>query len=163
MRIQLLALLCAVSVVGCRAPARHTPTPPGPSAEVLFRTLFETGLTQRDSAALSRVIAPVFIFHAGGRTARISPHELWSMSQPILRAFPDIQFRVQDVVAEGGKAASRVRFTGSHQRALGSIAPTGRKVEVTEMFFCRIEGGLFAECWQEWDEHGLRLQLGATP
>ena len=161
MRVLLIALLCASSLAGCRAIARHA-TPANPSAEALFRTLFETALTQRDSAALSRALAPEFIFHARGSTARVSPHELWSLSQPILRAFPDIQFRVHDVVAAGEKAAARVHFTGTQRGRLGSIAPTGRKVEVTEMFFCRIEAGLLAECWQEWDEHGLRLQLGAA-
>lgn len=159
----LLFALCALSLVGCRATARHTTLGTERSAEALFRTFFETALTRRDSAALSRVVAPGFIFHARGRTSRISPHELWSLSQPILRAFPDLEFHVQDVVAEGERAAARVRFTGTHRGGLWSIAPTGRRVEVTEMFFCRIEAGLLAECWQEWDEYGLRLQLGAAP
>jgi len=27
------------------------------------------------------------------------------------------------------------------------------------MFLCRVEDGHLAECWQEWDEYGLRHQL----
>ncbi|MFO7261483.1 MAG: ester cyclase [bacterium] len=68
---------------------------------------------------------------------------------------------VEQVVADGDYAAARIPFVGTHAGEWGGIAPTGRRVSVTEMFFCRIEAGRLAECWQEWDEHGLRQQLTA--
>lgn len=155
-------LLLAFILGGCRATAPVPAAPSAVSAEGLFRRLFVTALTQRDSAVLDRIVAPEFVFHARGRTARVSPSQLWQLSHPILSAFPDIQFYVEEVVTEGERAAARVRFTGTHRGVYGNIAPTGRQVEVTEMFLCRIEHARLAECWQEWDEYGLRLQLGAT-
>ncbi len=146
----------ALLLAAC-APGRPAPVPA--DAEALFRQLFEVAMTQRAPAALERAVAPELTFHAGGQTAALSREALWQVAQPILAAFPDVRFTVEEVVAQGGRAAARVSFTGTHRGAWNGVAPTGRPVRVTEMFFCRIRGGLLAECWQEWDEAGLRAQL----
>lgn len=149
-----------VLLAGCRgaSPAARV-APADGGAEALFRQLFEVALTERQPAALERAVAPVLVLHAGGRTATLSREMLWQAAQPILTAFPDVRFRVDDVVAQKERAAARVSFTATHRGPWQGISPTARAVNVTEMFFCRIRDGLLAECWQEWDEAGLRAQL----
>ncbi len=85
------------------------------------------------------------------------------MSQPILSAFPDSRFRVEDEVWSGAKVAARISFVGTHRGTWNGIAPTGRSVRVSEMFLCRVEDRRLVECWQEWDEYGLRQQLAGPP
>ncbi len=41
------------------------------------------------------------------------------------------------------------------------LSMLSRSVHVSEMFLCRVEDARLAECWQEWDEYGLRQQLMA--
>jgi predicted ester cyclase len=60
------------------------------------------------------------------------------------------------------RVAARVSFTGTQRGPWKGIQPTGRSVRVTEMFMCRLESNRLTECWQEWDEYGLRQQLTAT-
>ena len=58
-----------------------------------------------------------------------------------------------------------VRWTGSgtHNGPLGSMAPTGKRVEVPGICMFRISGGKIAESWNYWDTYGMMAQLGAIP
>ncbi len=75
-------------------------------------------------------------------------------------AFPDFHFRIEDVIVSGNKVVLRIPFSGTHEGPFQGIAPTGRKVDVTETLIVRVENGLIAEMWEDYDEYGMRLQLG---
>jgi steroid delta-isomerase-like uncharacterized protein len=126
-----------------------------------MQLLFERALTLRDSAALGRAVAPTVIFHAHGDSAVLTRDQLWQMAQPILSAFPDVRFHVEDEVQSREKVAARVTFTGTHRGQWKDLPPTGRVVRVSEMFLCRLVDGRLVECWQDWDEAGLYRQLTA--
>ncbi len=128
--------------------------------EQLFRHLFERALSGNDASLLDSAVAPEFIFHAGGQTAKITREQLWQLTGEIRSGFPDIRFKVEDVISERDKVAARISFTGTHKGDWNGIPPTGKRVYVTEMFICRVKANLLAECWQEWDERGLIRQLG---
>jgi predicted ester cyclase len=153
--------MLAVFVAACVPRSTTLRQSETPQAHSAFQLLFEQALTHRDTVALGKAVAPELIFHARGATVRVSRMELWQLSAPILQAFPDIQFRVESVVTAGDSAAARVSFSGTHRGIWNGIAPTQRRVTVTEMFFCRLRARQLAECWQEWDEYGLRQQLAA--
>jgi predicted ester cyclase len=75
-------------------------------------------------------------------------------------AFPDNRFTVEDVVAEGSRGAIRLTLRGTHDGQFQDQPPTGQRIEITEMLFCRTENGRLAEIWQDFDFYGLWLQLG---
>ena len=56
------------------------------------------------------------------------------------RAFPDLRVTVEDLMAEGDKAAARLRVRGTHLGELDGIVPTGRRVDFTGIVISRIEG-----------------------
>lgn len=161
MRPTLLGLALTGALAGCRTTRGSAARPlvPENGGEAAFRVLFERAMTHRDTAALTAALAPAFTFHAGGQTARVPRRDLFTLAGSILRGFPDIEFHVEQVVSEGDVTAARLRFTGTHRGTWHGIAPTGRRVAVTEMLFCRVADRRLAECWQEWDEAGLRKQL----
>ncbi len=146
-------LLTFVLLPACHSGDNFAPSP--------IRVLFEQALTIRDTVALTDAVGPSLIFHARGRTDTVTRAQLWQMSQPILTAFPDIRFQVEEEVREGDRVAARVVFTGTQRGRWNGLEATGRSVRVSEMFICRLRDGLLVECWQEWDEYGLRRQLGA--
>ena len=46
-------------------------------------------------------------------------------------------------------------------RSMGAgLEPTGRKINVTETLILRIDRGKIAEMWEDYDEYGMRMQLG---
>lgn len=78
-------------------------------------------------------------------------------------AFPDVEFSIEDVVAEGDKVAFRTVGTGTHEGELLGIPPTGRAVTFSGIVIFRFEGGQVAERWAQLDTLGLLRQLGAIP
>ncbi len=80
-------------------------------------------------------------------------------------AFPDIKVTVEDLVVGCDCAAVQLRFTGTHQgemaTPLGTIQPTGRRVEFPACTLIRIADGKIREQTTYQDYVGLMEQLGA--
>ncbi len=81
----------------------------------------------------------------------------------MLAAFPDYQTTIEDLIAEGDKAAARITMRGTHRGEFIGIAPTGKRVEFSGMYIVRIENGKIAEHWGEEDSVSLLTQLGVKP
>jgi len=77
-------------------------------------------------------------------------------------AFPDLVFTPARLVCEGDLVAYQGTWTGTQQGAFGSIAPSGRAVEVGEHRLFRVRDGKVVEHWQEQDTVGMLRQLGHT-
>jgi predicted ester cyclase len=75
------------------------------------------------------------------------------------RAFPDIRFTIEDMIADGPRVASRLTFRGTHLGVLDDLAPTGRTVEVRAIGIFHVEGDRLAKHWGLFDENALRRQL----
>ena len=76
-------------------------------------------------------------------------------------AFPDLELRVEQQVAEGGLVATLWRAGGTHQGTFLGLEPTGRRAEWTGCWFQRVAGGRIVEGqdWGCWDRAGLLDQL----
>jgi len=81
----------------------------------------------------------------------------------ILKAFPDFQIAVEDMIAEGDKVVVRSTCSGTHKGEFMGIAPTGKKVTFTQISIYRIVGGKFVEEWSNMDTLGFLQQLGVIP
>jgi steroid delta-isomerase-like uncharacterized protein len=98
----------------------------------------------------------------GGDTIRGSPGATRAIAEHWLAGFPDYRFELLELIAEGDKVAARMPFTGTHTGPVLDLPPTGRPVRVTEIVIFRIADGKIVEAWEEYDELGLRRQLGAV-
>ncbi len=78
-------------------------------------------------------------------------------------AFPDWREAVVQLVAEGDTVAGRFLCSGTHLGEFLGEAPTGRRMEVEEVFFLRTEGGRFVDFWGLEDSLGRMRQLGLLP
>jgi steroid delta-isomerase-like uncharacterized protein len=78
-------------------------------------------------------------------------------------AFPDLQWVIEDIVAEGDRVALRLTLHGTHHDAFRGIAPTGRRITMQEMVFWQVEDGRLRAGWFQADMWGVRAQLGAVP
>ena len=83
--------------------------------------------------------------------------------QGALDAFPDGQWTVEDLIAEGDKVMTRVSWRGTHKGEFIGIPPTGKQVTVSGMYGYRIADGKIAEWWDYSDNLGLMQQLGVIP
>lgn len=78
-------------------------------------------------------------------------------------AFPDWQEEAVQLVAEGDAVAGRFRCSGTHLGEFLGNPPTGKRMEVEEVFFVRAEDGRFVEFWGLEDSLGRMRQLGLLP
>jgi predicted ester cyclase len=78
-------------------------------------------------------------------------------------AFPDWREEIVDLVAEEDKVMGRFKCSGTHRGEMMGIAPTGRNMEVDEVYFLRVENGKFVEFWGLEDNLSRIRQLGLLP
>jgi hypothetical protein len=86
--------------------------------------------------------------------------QVWAI---LLRAFPDIQVTLEDLIAEGDKVVARNSITGTHQGEYMGRPPTGNSVTYDEIFILRFAGGRVAEMWGVVDVLPQMKQLGMIP
>jgi predicted ester cyclase len=80
----------------------------------------------------------------------------------VLKAFPDIHFTIEDMVAERDKVAAFVTMSGTHEGKFGRIPPTGKRVSVQQVHWFRIANGKVAEHWVIRDDLSTMRQLGVV-
>jgi steroid delta-isomerase-like uncharacterized protein len=81
----------------------------------------------------------------------------------MFEAFPDLRWRVREMVAEGERVAAWSTWEGSHRGAFFGVPPTGRSVSVEAWTIDRFRDGKLAESRIIMDVMGLMQQLGVVP
>jgi predicted ester cyclase len=85
------------------------------------------------------------------------------IAQAFRSAFPDLQWRVDLLLAEGDLVAARWTASGTHSGQWGEVAPTGRRAEFSGVNIFRFgPTGEVVEIWNHRDDLGLHEQLGAA-
>jgi predicted ester cyclase len=78
-------------------------------------------------------------------------------------AFPDWHMEIAELVAEGNTVVGRFRCSGTNQGGFKGVPPTGKRMEVDEVYFLRVEGGKFVDFWGLEDDLTRMRQLGLIP
>lgn len=78
-------------------------------------------------------------------------------------AFPDLEWAIEDVIAEGDKVVLRLMLHGTQRGEFHGIPPTGKRVTMQEIVIWEILDGRLRSGWFAFDGLGLRVQLGAIP
>ncbi len=78
-------------------------------------------------------------------------------------AFPDFEWTIEELVAEGEKVASYNTWRGTHQGVFLGIPPTGKGVTVPAMVFDIWVDGKLKESRLLMDVMSLMQQLGVVP
>ncbi len=76
--------------------------------------------------------------------------------------FPDVQWLLEEMVAEGNTVAARFVLEGTHQGVFFGIAPTGKKIKVQALNFYYFLNGKIIKEYGQPDLLGLLHQIGAT-
>ena len=81
----------------------------------------------------------------------------------MMQAFPDLDFSIENQIAEGDTVAAIGTMTGTHQAEFMGVPATGRKVAVQVMDTSRVRDGKFSDHWGLVDVPDLMTQLGVPP
>ena len=127
------------------------------------RRVFEEVWNQGKLDEIYQIFATDFILHEPGGGEIRGPEGYKKFVNMYRTAYPDIHFAVQDQIAQGDKVVNRLTLTATHTGNLMGIPPTGRKISITGMTFCRYGGGKMLEAWANSDTFGMLQQLGVIP
>jgi steroid delta-isomerase-like uncharacterized protein len=111
------------------------------------------------TGTLLSVMAPDFVMHLAEFPEPLGRDEWKEGFEMMRRAFPDLEARIDDVVAADDKIALRLTLHGTHQGEFQGIPPTGRAIRYISHEFYRVRDGLFAEEWICSDTASLFRQL----
>ena len=103
------------------------------------------------------------VLSVGGMNISCSPAGTRAIAAEWTTAFPDWQFELLDLIAEGDRVVAHMPYTGTFTKPISDAVPTGRSARVDEMVIFRIADGKVAEAWEVYDEAGMWRQLGAVP
>ncbi|WP_028398953.1 ester cyclase [Ectobacillus panaciterrae] len=110
------------------------------------------------------LIAPDAIFHVPGRLEPMrGPDGYLAIIGMMRGGFPDIQWTLEEMVAEGDTVAARFTMRGTHQGSFFGVPPTMKTIKVQAMNFYRLSGGKIVEEYGQPDMLGLLQQIGAVP
>jgi steroid delta-isomerase-like uncharacterized protein len=86
-----------------------------------------------------------------------------ALAQGYVNAFPDIDFTIEEQIAEGDTVVTVWSASGTHQGELMGIPPTGKRTQTSGITIDRIKDGKIVETLTHWDNLGLLQQLGVVP
>jgi steroid delta-isomerase-like uncharacterized protein len=110
------------------------------------------------------VISPDAIFYVPGHPEPMrGPTGYLAIVSMMRIGFPDVQWQLDETIAENDKVAARFTMRGTHQGAFFGIAPTGKKIAIRAINFYRFLNGQIIEEYGQPDLLGLLQQIGAFP
>jgi steroid delta-isomerase-like uncharacterized protein len=134
--------------------------------EELVRRFYDDLWNRWDDDALDDLLAEDFAFR-GSLGVETSGRADWRSYRDTIRAgSSDFHNEVITLVAHGGQAAARLRYSGTHTGPLAGMPPTGRRFSYAGAAFFTGAAGRLVSAWVLGDLEGLRRQLGrpgATP
>jgi steroid delta-isomerase-like uncharacterized protein len=131
---------------------------------IRVRRWFDEVWCEKNGAAIDELMAPEAVAHGlgeGGGAVQ-GARAFKEFHQKFCRAFPDLQIRVDEVLAERDLTAVRFTATGSHTGEGLELPPSGREVSFTGMVFSRWHDGKIVEGWNLVDFPMMLQQLTAA-
>ena len=133
--------------------------------KAISRRFLEEIFSQGKLAVADEIVAPSHVDRGPSALPGLPPGPEGSklLVTVYRNAFPDLQFTIDEQIAEGDKVVTRWTGHGTHKGELAGIPPTGKASTVTGMTVDRIVNGKIVESWGIFDQFGMLQQLGVIP
>lgn len=76
--------------------------------------------------------------------------------------FSSIHVKIHQTIEEGEMAMARWTITMKHTGPFLGLTPTGKQISAKGMSVQRFVDGKIVEAWDNWDQLGVMVQLGAV-
>jgi steroid delta-isomerase-like uncharacterized protein len=78
------------------------------------------------------------------------------------RAFPDLNFTIDDTIAERDEVVIHWTANGTHKGDFLGMPPTNRKASVSGTSIYKLQGSKIVEEWANWNLMSMMEQLGVS-
>lgn len=124
----------------------------------IVRRLYEEALNSGNPESLDPLVSDEFT-NPFGR----GPRAFAAVLADLRAAFPDIRYRVDELVADGDRVVVRWTWRGTHEAPFRQFAATHKQVASTGVAVHRVTNGKVGETWLLTDRLGFLDQLGVVP
>lgn len=121
--------------------------------------LYNEALNKRDKELTKALVGEEFIGPRGLKGAA----GFWAPLQPLLEAFPDMQWTVEEMLEEEGKVTVRFTTHGTHTGIFNGLPATGKKVTGNGIGFFQLKEGRVISGQVYTDRLGFLQELGVLP
>ena len=126
----------------------------------LARKMFEAW-GKGDFETYKELLAPDYAnYYPSRSTTPMSQEETIEIRKMLQKAFPDISWSIEELIATEDKVIIRFIERGTHEGEFMGIPATGNKYETSGISIRCIENGKVVEEREELDKLGLYQQLG---
>ena len=112
---------------------------------------------------LDEVLAPSYMIQDAPLGSPAGAEAVKQVVTMFRTGFPDLEIKIEDLIAEDDKVAARSTLTGTHRGAIFGIAPTGKSISMPSLTMVRIVDGRLVWSSVKNDTATLMRQLGAEP
>jgi steroid delta-isomerase-like uncharacterized protein len=130
--------------------------------KAVIRRFVEEVQNQKNWDVYDELNDPEFVNHSAppGMTDREGSK---LMLGGFLNAFPDAEYTIDDMIAEGDQVVTKKTLHGTHTAELAGIPPTGKSVTLQYVDIMRVRDGRITEHWLSMDQLSFMQQLGVIP
>jgi len=131
--------------------------------KAVVRRWINAAYNKGDWKVLDEVIAPNCVRHeqASGVTGK-GPDVERQVASLYRTAFPDMQLKIDEIIAEGNTVAVRWTVIGTNTGKLGDLPPSGKKIVTPGLSVCRISRGKIVEHFVSWDTAAFNQQIAGS-
>jgi predicted ester cyclase len=125
----------------------------------VIRNLYENVLNNRKLELLSSLIAEEYTSSRGIQKVDGFKQQIVEL----LQGFPDAQWQVDELLAEGNKVMVRQQLNGTHAGQFQNITATGKRISTKGIAIYELKDGMIINQQIQTDRFGFLQQLGVLP
>lgn len=125
----------------------------------IIRRMYDEALNKHQLSVLKLFVSGDYI-GAGGIKG---PEGFAAALQPLIDAFADLEWHVEELIGEGNKIVVRWTLKGTHTAAFNEVAPTGKKISNSGVGYFELRNGLVVGGAAYTDRLGFLQDLGVLP
>ena len=129
------------------------------SNKQLIRSIYEDHINTGNLEPVAALVSPDFTTPSGER----GPAAFLANISELRTGFPDIQFHIEQLIAEADRVVVRWTWHATHTGTFRGIAPTGKPITNSGIAIYQITDHKIAQTWVETDRLGALQQMGAVP
>jgi steroid delta-isomerase-like uncharacterized protein len=120
-------------------------------------------INKGDTGVMNSIVSDNFIDHNAPPNSPKGVEGFKQFLTMVGTAFPDIQVKIEELLADSDKVVARLTINGTQTGVLmGNIPPSGKHAVWTGIDILKIEYGVITERWSQRDIYGMMKQIGAV-
>jgi steroid delta-isomerase-like uncharacterized protein len=126
--------------------------------KALVRRFVDEVFEKLHVAAVDELVADEFVSHTWPSSGD-GKADLKAATERMASALSDIDFSIDDMIAEGDRVAVRLTASATQTGEFMKMPPSGKRYSIGEIHIFRVSEGKISEHWHQLDAMGMMSQL----